>query len=379
MKRLACLLLLSPLALAACEVSKSENPLSPTLAGPIPGVEISAPKLLEPGNGQMIAGNQQPLTLLLENASSNSPRPLNYVFEVATDANFGNKVFSREGIQPGDDGRTSLRLPDALGSGQSYFWRAKAQDGANTGPYSDAIRFNVFTPVGFDRPGPVSPVGNTRVDTATPEFVFNNAPHVGSPQSIVYVIEISTSDGFGSPIAWSVNEQPNVTKLTAPSGLLMNTQYFWRVRAHDGGTVGPWSDTQVFRTPVPVVVAPTPGPSGPSVPSGAPCYTLGNAEQIVQCRRSQYGHMSQGEIVAMLRGVASDLNKAGIGDGPFGILRKGGGSNCGGYSCDIICSGQGTSQKQWDVLGDAEGAQGAYWPGSPHTYPDIRVDTCEIQ
>ena len=40
------------LAASACETSKSANPLSPSVAGPIPGVEISAPKPLEPGDAQ---------------------------------------------------------------------------------------------------------------------------------------------------------------------------------------------------------------------------------------------------------------------------------------------------------------------------------------
>ena len=84
-------------------------------------------------------------------------------------------------MAPGDNGRTSLTLPNALGTGRGYFWRAKAQDGANTGPYSSMVTFNVFTPVSFDKPVPVSPVGGTKVGTYSPEFVFNNAPHAGSP------------------------------------------------------------------------------------------------------------------------------------------------------------------------------------------------------
>ena len=36
----------------------------------------------------------------------------------------------------------------------------------------------------------------------------------------------------------------------------------------------------------------------------------------------------------------------------------GGGS---GFSCDILCSGNGGSQRQWDVLSDAEGAQLPKW------------------
>ena len=39
------------LTLVGCEAQKSENPLSPSVAGPIPGVEITAPGLLEPSMG----------------------------------------------------------------------------------------------------------------------------------------------------------------------------------------------------------------------------------------------------------------------------------------------------------------------------------------
>jgi hypothetical protein len=108
MNRLNGLLVLTALAVG-CAAEKSENPLSPTVAGPIPGVEISAPRTLEPGGGQLIAADRQPVTLLLENASSNGPRPLTYIFEVATDAGFNSRVFTRDAIAPGDGGRTAAR------------------------------------------------------------------------------------------------------------------------------------------------------------------------------------------------------------------------------------------------------------------------------
>jgi hydrogenase expression/formation protein HypD len=72
--------------------------------------------------------------------------------------------------------------------------------------------------------------------------------------------------------------------------------------------------------------------------------------------------------------AASDLNK--LGGGPYGILRKTAGASCNGFSCDIICSGNGNSQKQWDVLGDSDGAQTPAWNG-PHTAPGIRIDLCQ--
>src|SRR2546422_11237400 len=102
MKKLKALLLLSPLFFVAvgCEATKSADPRSPSVAGPIAGVNITAPRPIEP-NGTRVASDTQPLTLVAENASTTGQRPLSYVFEVAADAGFTNRVFSRDGIAPG--------------------------------------------------------------------------------------------------------------------------------------------------------------------------------------------------------------------------------------------------------------------------------------
>ena len=129
-------------------------------------------------------------------------------------------------------------------------------------------------------------------------------------------------------------------------------QLFWHVRAFEAPVLGPWSDTQVFRTPTPVVVPPPPSPPGP----GGSCSSQTQPFNIVQCRRAQYGaHMSPDQVVVFEKSVASDINKAGISGGPYGVLKKSSGASCGGYACDIICAGQGSSQKQWDILGDSDG------------------------
>src|SRR5215471_11184340 len=116
------------LAASACVgVSKSSNPLSPTVSGPIPGVGISSPGPMSPDNAARISVNQQPVTLTVQNASTTGVRPLNYTIEIAVDANFTNKVFSRDGIVPSDGGRTSLQLPSPLAPERSYYWHARAQ------------------------------------------------------------------------------------------------------------------------------------------------------------------------------------------------------------------------------------------------------------
>src|SRR5262249_39682710 len=162
------------LALSGCEASKSSNPLSPSVAGPIPGVEISAPKMLEPLAGQRIAVDRQPITLLIENSSSNGVRPLTYSFEIATDAAFNSRVFTRESIAPGGGGRTSLRLPDPLAAERTYFWRVRALDGANESAWASASRFDIFTPIVIEAPALVSPGINVTINTLRPRFTWND-------------------------------------------------------------------------------------------------------------------------------------------------------------------------------------------------------------
>ena len=255
------------LVLTACETSKSSNPLSPSVAGPIPGVEITAPKPVTPAAGSKVPSDEQPVTLTLENASTSGPRPLSYVFEIATDAEFSNKVFTREGIAPGD-GRTSLRLPDPLATGRSYFWRGRAQDGANTGPFSGPASFNVYTPVVLGPPTLALPGNNATTSSMRPKFVWGNASRLGPNGPITYVIEVSTTDSFSNTVAsWTVAEQPDQTSTDAPQDALPSTYYFWHVRATDPTTQGPWSVIQAFHTPALTPTSPSvPTPGGTAPP-----------------------------------------------------------------------------------------------------------------
>ena len=94
-------------------------------------------------------------------------RPLTYVFEVATDAAFTNMVFvAAKASRPATAAAPAPMLPDPLAPEHSYFWRVRAEDGANTGPYSTAASFDVFTPIVIDPPEPVSPGGQRARNTA---------------------------------------------------------------------------------------------------------------------------------------------------------------------------------------------------------------------
>ena len=250
-------------ALTACAVSKSANPLSPSVAGPIPGVAITAPKIVDPGFGTEIPIDRQPLTLTVGNSSTSGVRPLTYLFEIAADSAFTNVVYSKSGIAPGDGNDTSLQLPDPLATPGTYFWRVRAEDGANTGPYSASANFKVFIPIVIQAPISISPVNNVLVNSVRPRFSWGNAQKSGPYGAISYFGEVSDNQSFASKImTWTVSEQGGQTNVDSPQDLPAGKQLYWHVRASDPTMTGPWSATQVFQTPAPVVVPPPPPTGG---------------------------------------------------------------------------------------------------------------------
>lgn len=356
--------------LFACEAKKSSTPLSPTVAGPIAGVEITAPRLLEPGEGTRLKESQQPITLLVENSSTNGVRPVAYTFEVASDSSFDVKMYARSGVLPGDDGRTRVTV-ERLESGRSYFWRVRAEDGANSSGYSTS-GFELLPKPQLDPPPQHAPINNAQAASSRPELVVGASTRNAAIGNVVYEFHLATDVAFAGLVATGHRSEAGGTTFFVPDGSLNpNTTYYWRVRAIDPEVASAWSPTQSFRTPASAGPGPSPGPA-----PGGPCNS-GGGQAIVECERSKYGHMGSGQIVAFLFAVADSLNRNGVSGGRFGVLRKDSGNNCGGYSCDIICSGQGGGQRQWDVLSDVEGTQGAMWAELPSSR--IQVRACEIR
>jgi hypothetical protein len=247
---------------SACESNKSANPLSPSVAGPIPGVEITAPKPLEPAAEAQVLDNKQPITLMLENAGSNGQRPLSYLVEVASDANFATKVFTKAGVTPGDGGRTSVRIPDKLKTDRTYFWHARAQDGANTGPFSPAVKFSIVTPAALGAPSLVSPVNGAKQTVATPEFRLKNASRNGHVGTVSYSLQVSTNESFTGLLAiWTfLEEGGSDTTFRAAAPLPADVTIYWRVRGSDGVVTGAWSSTQYFKSADAAAPAPDPDP-----------------------------------------------------------------------------------------------------------------------
>jgi hypothetical protein len=243
----ACVTMLA-IGIGGCEAEKSRNPLSPTIAGPIAGVQLTAPKALEPANNSRVHAAQQPLQLLFENSSSNGERPFWHVLEVASDSGFSNRFYTSDKLSPGANGRTAHRLP-SLGTGRTYFWRVKADDGANSSGYSDLRSFEVLVPVVINPPVPVSPVGNQTTSSTAVTFVMNNGSVSSSAGAVVYRVEVATDQGFGSLVA--SGQAPRSGGSTTSLGLNLppGAQLFWRARGFDNVAVGAWSSVAAFKTP----------------------------------------------------------------------------------------------------------------------------------
>jgi hypothetical protein len=360
--------------LAGCEQTKSASPLSPSLAGPIAGVVISSPAPMQPAAGQKFKDSEQPLTLTFSNADSNGVRPFKLQLQIGADAAFATVVYSQGGIEPAADGVNKIVLPARLQAGRNYFWRTKADDGANASDWSEPIPFEILQPIVIGVPNPVSPVGGVRVTGATTAALrAQNGVSSGPHGVLSYQFQASTTPSFSAMIANIPVPQGNGETSYTVGHPSPDTLVYWRVRITDGTNEGAWSRVETYRTPAAPTPPPGPGP-GPVNPGG-PCISS-NPEIIVQCERAKFGHMSNDQMLQFMRNVAKSLNSNGIGGGPWGILRKSGGHNCGGYSCDVVCAGNGGGQRQYDVLGDIDGAQVPMFSGP---IGNIRVDVCDIQ
>jgi hypothetical protein len=284
---------------AACEQSKSANPLSPDVAGPIAGVTISAPRNLEPFVGQQIDASQQPLNFLIENASTSGVRPLALQFQLAADANFQSVLHQEDRIAYGENGRTSYRLSQTLGSGGTFHWRVRAFDGANTGPYSAPSSFTLSEPVFIAPPTPLEPLG--QINTVAPIFKVQNGRITGPAGPVVYRVEVGTAPDPGA-IAAVLTTGVGAGDTTSLSGgnAPYATTLYWRTYATNGAVQSGYSIWVAFRTPDGPSAVPPPGGGGGGGGAGG---TVGSPRSI-----------SESEALSIIKAV-HDGTGANLGSG----------------------------------------------------------------
>jgi hypothetical protein len=269
----------------ACSGEKSENPLGPDVAGPIPGVVISAPATVEPPVGAQFTPSNEQQTLVIQNATTTGQRPLWMELDVASDATFQSMVHQDAKVNPDPSGRTSYRLPAALSAGKTYYWRARALDGANTGPYSAVAHFSIAAPVVIGAPTAVAPAGN--IATNRPEFRATNGAVSGPAGSLIIRFEVANAPDPAAIVA-VVSTTPGAGGTTTMSlgELPWNQTFYWRTYATDGTHTSPFSSVLTFKTPAPPSVGPPPpgpplpGPPPPPPPPGGGGGPVGPARTI---------------------------------------------------------------------------------------------------
>ena len=210
--------------LSACD--KSSSPATPSTTT----TTVTAVDVVSPAANVVIPNTNQPVKLTVKNATVTGTGSATYVFEVATDVAFANKIATKS-VAEGSGGQTTATL-DTLTAGD-YFWRARAEAGGTPGPLTGTSKFTVGPAVTLSAPAVVSPSDNSKT-SRRPTFKVKNAARSGPVGAITYKFEVATSSAFTTIVASAtLSEGTSETSYTPSTDLTAGTTYFWRVTALD--------------------------------------------------------------------------------------------------------------------------------------------------
>jgi hypothetical protein len=303
--------------------------------------------------------------------------------QVSKEYSFASVVFDRAGFEkPTSGNRISFRLPDRLPKG-IYYWRVRAEDGANNSDWSPPNTFEALEQVIIREPSPRSPMNNERVTTRTPTLTANNSVSSGPHKAIQYQFQLATDGGFNQVVADGiVGEAVNTTAFVVSTALTYDIAYYWRVRASDGEVTTAWSDVAAFASPAtppptPTPPAPAPGGSGSGtgpVPDGwQGCRSAGGYEDVVRC---VHGYVNPGSSATRAFEVTKRVAWLFRGEG-MGLLIKNGGENIiswQGMSFAIgrVCYPNGQIYKVLTDVGEG-GTNGPGWSDNGFVDPSLYV------
>jgi large repetitive protein len=207
----------------------------------------TTPAISSPVNNAHVA-TLTPILSVMNAADVDIYDTITYDFDVALDGGFMNMVGGVSGAAAGNGGTTSWTASPALSENTPYFWRVRARD--NHGATSNWVSASFF--VNTTNSAPSAPTVNapanaSEVVTFTPLLTVNNAVDPDR-DTLHYVFEIDTVIMFNGPnkqASGLLAEGANTTSWT-PSALSENTTYYWRTKANDGLTDGPWTATASF-------------------------------------------------------------------------------------------------------------------------------------
>ncbi len=187
-------------------------------------------------------------TLAVTNAVDVDGDVVHYAFEVYTDSQLTVLAAAVTGMEADASGTTSWLVNVPLAENTHYTWRALATDEHGAQTASPLGQFFVNT--GNDAPGVpfiVSPAQDGEVATLEVDLVVANAVDPDE-DSLSYTFEldtVSTFDSVDKRVSAPITQGPTTTQWSV-TGLVENTEYYWRVKATDGGAEGDWSQGRFF-------------------------------------------------------------------------------------------------------------------------------------
>lgn len=174
---------------------------------------------------------------------------LQYRIEVSETASFDTLVVSSTDITADPSGRSQWELTTPLLDGNTYFWRVVYQDfdtaGGVTELMTTAQSFTIDTTNELpELPVVIAPSPNAEIGIGVSYFLRVSSQITDADgQSVSYYFELDTKPTFDSAnLMTSTGLMPSeIDSVTwEVTGLLDNTQYYWRVKASDGFSETPW-------------------------------------------------------------------------------------------------------------------------------------------
>ncbi len=214
-----------------------------TVALPGPNNCPGLPTLSSPANGSQTPDNTP--TLTITNAVDIDGDVLTYDLQVGTSAAMTTIVASTAGQAQGS-GTTSWTVNTTLNDGQTYYWRARSNDGECTGNWTGVYSFGISV----ENQPPPGPVGAFPVDGDTIGLggliltVNNVVDPEGNDvtfQFLLYrngqLVDYNTTvpQSGGSTTSWSPSVAPQV-----------GVMYTWRAQSRDAYAYGGWSPVYAF-------------------------------------------------------------------------------------------------------------------------------------
>ncbi|MBI5325842.1 MAG: M6 family metalloprotease domain-containing protein [Ignavibacteriae bacterium] len=123
-----------------------------------------------------------------------------------------------------------------LEKNQTYYWKVSGKSSINSGKWSETRNFSTS----FDAPNLVYPENNESSIPLNLVFRWDLLPFTD-----FYQIRVSTLDNFSTTV---INDSNVNTNSYSFNNLVINTRYYWQVRAKKGTTWGSWSTMWSFST-----------------------------------------------------------------------------------------------------------------------------------